>query len=127
MIPRIERQATPLKRFALPRRSKAFVPFDEQRNPDLALTYSNGYVTVEISHDALDAYIELTGDVPLPVVHDAETGDRRTYDARNKVRAVYDASAKIREVSTRSRDGLYVRVNFTDDVEPAVRPAGPAT
>ncbi len=114
MMRRIEREVSPLKRSDLARRRRAFFPLEEQTNPELALAYSNGYVTVEISQDAVDAYIDLNGDVPAPVVHDAQTGDRRTYDARHQVRVVYDGSKKIREVSTRSRDGLFVRVNFTD-------------
>ena len=116
---RIERSSAPLKRPVGPaRRRKSFTPFtpfEEQSRPDLALSYSNGYVTVEISHDALEAYMEMTGDVPLPVVDDSMSGDRRMYDARNRVRVVYDAEANLREISTRSRDGLFVRLNFTDD------------
>ncbi len=117
MMPRIERQGAPVKREALARRRKGFAPADDAHGPQLALAYSNGYVTVEISQEALDAYVEMTGDVPLPVVHDPETGDRRTYDARNKVSLIYDAAEKLREISKRSNDGLYVRINFaeTDD------------
>jgi len=115
MMPRIDRQTAPSRRVALTRRRKGFTPPADQRNPELALAYSNGYVTVEISQEALDAYIEMTGDVPLPVADDPETGDRRTYDARNQVRVVYDAGAKLREISKRSSDGLFVRINFTDD------------
>jgi hypothetical protein len=111
-MPRIERQTAPLKRVVPTRRRRGFVPPEDGRDPELALAYSNGYVTVEISQDALDAYIEMTGDVPLPVVNDPETGDRRTYDARNRVRVVYDAGANLREISTRSNDGLFVRINF---------------
>jgi hypothetical protein len=114
MMPRIERHAAPLKRVAPARRRKSFAPTPDERDPELALAYSNGYVTVEISQEALDAYIEMTGDVPLPMVSDPETGDRRTYDARNGVRVVYDADAKLREISTRNHDGLFVRINFTD-------------
>jgi len=114
MIRRVERESAPLKRLGLARKRIAFVPLDESRDPEIALAYSNGFVTVEISHDALDAYIEMTGDVPLPVVTDPETGDRRTYDSRNRVRAVYDRGAKLREVQTRSRDGLFIRVNFPE-------------
>jgi hypothetical protein len=117
MMPRIERQSAPLKRVALARRRKAFVSLDDRADPELALAYSNGYVTVEISQAAVDAFIEMTGDVPLPVIHDRQTGDRRAYDARNRVRAVYDAAAKLREISTRSRDGLFVRINFTGNAE----------
>jgi hypothetical protein len=122
-MPRVERQSTPLKRVALTRRRKAFVPRDDRSAPELALAYSNGYVTVEISRAALDAYIEMTGDVPLPVVCDPETGDRRAYDPRNKVRVVYDAGANLREISTRSRDGLFVRINFTGDAQGRAKPA----
>jgi hypothetical protein len=112
-MPRIERQSAPLKRVVPLRKRRSFAPADERRDAELALAYSNGYVTVEISQDALDAYVEMTGDVPLPVVEDAETGDRRTYDARNNVRVVYDSDAQLREISTRSSDGLFVRINFT--------------
>jgi hypothetical protein len=121
MMPRIERQSGPLRRVALTRRRQAFVPLDDRSDPELALAYSNGYVTVEISQAAVDAFIEMTGDVPLPVVSDPQTGDRRAYDARNRVRVVYDAGANLREISTRSRDGLFVRINFTGST--AARPA----
>lgn len=114
MIRRVERDSSPLKKLGLSRRREAFVPLEERRDPELALAYSNGFVTVEISHDALDAYIEMTGDVPLPVVRDNETGDKRTYDAKHKIRAIYDREAQLREVTTRSRDGLYIRVNFPE-------------
>jgi hypothetical protein len=114
VITRIERHATPLKRAAPTRRRRGFGQLADERDPELALAYSNGYVTVEISQEALEAYIALTGDVPLPVVDDPETGDRRTYDAKNKVRVVYDAGANLREISTRSSDGLFVRINFTE-------------
>jgi len=114
VMPRIERNSTTLKRVAPTRRRRGFAPLADERDPELALAYSNGYVTVEISQEALEAYIGLTGDVPLPVVDDLETGDRRTYDAKNKVRVVYDAGANLREISTRSSDGLFVRINFTE-------------
>ncbi len=116
-MPRIERGHAPLKRAAPARRRRSSTPLSDPHEPELALSYSNGFVTVEISHDAVDAYIEMTGDVPLPIVSDPETGDRRTYDARNRVRVVYDAAANLREISTRSKDGLFVRINFTSDVE----------
>lgn len=112
MIRRLEREPESPKKLGLARPRHVFVPVEESRDRDLALRYSNGFVTVEISHDALDAYVEMTGDVPLPVVTDGQTGDRRTYDARHRVRAVYDRDATLREVTTRSGDGLYVRVNF---------------
>ncbi len=118
MIRRVERNAAPVKQLGIARRGESLVPFEEQQNPDLALRYSNGFVTVEITHDALDAYIELTGDVPLPIVRDRKSGDRRTFDPRNRVRVVYDAKAKLREVMTRSRDGLFVRVNFPMRLDP---------
>jgi hypothetical protein len=117
MMSRIERPSTPPRRVALTRRRRTFVPLDDRSDPQLALAYSNGYVTVEISQAAVDAFIEMTGDVPLPVVRDPQTGDRRAYDPRNKVRVVYDAAAKLREISTRSRDGLFVRINFTGNAE----------
>jgi hypothetical protein len=115
MIPRIGRPPEPLKR--LPpsrRRAHPWPDRDSGAAPPLALAYSNGYVTVEISQAALDAYVEHNGDVPLPVSQDAETGDRRVYDAENRVRVVYDGDANVREVATRSNDGLFVRINFTD-------------
>ena len=120
MIRRVERNTAPLKKLGIVRRGDFLVPFEEQQNPDLALRYSNGFVTVEISHDALDRYIEMTGDVPLPVVRDRTSGDRRTFDPRNRVRVVYDGKAKLREVMTRSRDGLFVRVNFPARLDPAL-------
>jgi hypothetical protein len=112
---RIERAGSPLRQPSLERRRRIFAPVDDPQSPELALRYSNGYVTVEISYDALDAYINANGDVPLPLVEDRETGDWRAFDARNNVRVVADSSSVIREVSTRSRDGLHVRVNFIDD------------
>ncbi len=120
MIRRVERNTAPVKQLGIARRGDSLVPFEEQQNPDLALRYSNGFVTVEITHDALDAFIELTGDVPLPILRDRKTGDRRTFDPRNRVRVVYDAKAKLREVMTRSRDGLFVRVNFPMRLDPPV-------
>jgi hypothetical protein len=119
MIRRVERETAPLKRLGISRKREILVPLEESRDPELALNYSNGFVTVEISYDALDAYIDANGDVPLPVVTDRENGDRRTYDARHKVRVVYDREAKLREVSSRSRDGLYIRVNFPERGAPA--------
>ena len=76
---------------------------------DLALAYSNGFVTVEISHDALDRYVEEYGDVPLPLRTDSENGDRRVFDAKHNVRVIYDRDAQLREVNTRSREGLHVQ------------------
>lgn len=116
MIRRVERESSPLKKLGVSRRREAFFPVEERRDPELALSYSNGFVTVEISHDALDAFIEMTGDIPLPVEQDGKTGDKRSYDAKHKVRVVYDRAAKLREIQTRSRDGLYIRVNFPDRV-----------
>jgi hypothetical protein len=115
MMPRIGRHVAPLKPTGpLRKRKSGFAVVTDDRDPEVALSYSNGYVTVEISQAALDAYIDMTGDVPLPVAEDPETGDRRTYDARNNIRVVYDADANLREISTRSSDGLFVRINFTD-------------
>jgi len=102
----------PLRRLALRRAGSQLVPLDEQAAPLLALRYSNGFVTVEITYDALDRFIELTGDVPLPVAVDAETGDRRAYDATRGVRVIYDRFMRLSEVASQSRDGLVIRVNF---------------
>jgi hypothetical protein len=118
MTARIGRQSTVLKREALARRRLGFEPLAGEQAPEAALVYSNGYVTVRISQAALDAYIDENGDVPLPLVIDPETGDRRLYDARNAVRVVQDAGARLREVAKRSSDGLFVRINFTDDEGP---------
>jgi hypothetical protein len=115
MTSRIERQTTALRREASTRRRQGFALRADQHDAELALSYSNGYVTVEISHEALEAYIDMTGDVPLPVVVDPQTGERHIYDARNAVRVVHDAAARLREVSKRSSDGLFVRINFIDD------------
>ena len=52
MIPRIERSGEPLKREVLRRRRRPFAPSPSEQNPELALVYSNGYVTVEISQEA---------------------------------------------------------------------------
>jgi len=115
MIPRIGRPPEALKRLPPSRRRTQPWPDREPGDaPPLALAYSNGYVTVEISQAALDAYVEHNGDVPLPIVEDGETGDRRVYDVQNRVRVVYDGDANVREVATRSNDGLFVRINFTD-------------
>jgi hypothetical protein len=115
MIPRIERgregAASPARR-VLSRRAATLVPLQEEPAPRLALRYTNGFVTVEISHDALNAYINGHGDVPLPISVDDENGDRRAYDPRSGVRVIYDRCAKLREVRTKSRDGLSIRVNF---------------
>ncbi len=127
MIRRIEREPISVKRLRIERKNGNLVPVESpirDAEPELALRYSNGFVTVEISHDALDAFVDMTGDVPLPVAVDERSGDRRAYDARRKVRVVYDRLAHLREVTTRSRDGLYVRINVvgTPDI-----PAEPVT
>jgi hypothetical protein len=120
---RIERDHGQIRRIAPVRRRKPFAssnPFDDEphpavnSDPDLALAYSDGYVSVEISHDALDAYMEMTGEVPVPIAWDPRTGDRHVYDALHAVRVVYDAASTVREVSTRSHDGLFIRLNFTE-------------
>lgn len=112
MIRRIERDpVAPGRKLGVAKRAQGLVPvLEDRRAPELALRYSNGFVTVEITHDALDAYVEEFGDVPLPVQVDRETGDRRTYDARTKVRVVYDRDARLREITTRGRDGIFVRL-----------------
>ena len=112
MIRRVDRSTSPPRKLGVRRRATGLSPFEERRDPELALAYSNGFVTVEISHDALDRYVETFGDVPLPVRDDRETGDRRVYDAKNNVRAIYDREAHLAEITTRSREGLHVRINF---------------
>ena len=112
MIRRIEPSPQPLRKLGLARRAASLVPFEEQRDPDLALQYSNGFVTVEISYDALDRYIEMYGDVPLPIRRDPDTGDKRTWDNKNKVKVIYDREMHLREITSRTREGLHVRVNF---------------
>jgi hypothetical protein len=129
MIRRVERDgggAAGLRRLAVARRASHLVPVEEAFGSALALRYSNGFVTVEISHDALDAFIDYAGDVPLPIAVDEETGDRRAYDPRSGVRVIYDRRARLREVTTKSRDGLYIRVNFPARLENgAAAPAEP--
>jgi hypothetical protein len=123
MIRRLDRDRTaPLRRLAVSKRKQLLETVYENRDtPELALRYTNGFVTVEISHDAVDAYAVAHGDVPLPIHVDAETGDRRTYDAFSRVRVIYDREARLREVTTRGRDGLYVRFTL---LERAARPDG---
>lgn len=123
MIRRIERDApAPLRRLGVTRRADGLVPVVEGREaPELALRYGNGFVTVEVSFDAVDRYVEAYGDVPLPIRVDPETGDRRAYDRKTKVRVVYDRDARLREVTTRGRDGVFVRVNIVPD-PPAPEP-----
>ena len=117
MIRRIERPGTlPLRKLGVAKRAQGLVPFVEDRNaPELALRYSNGFVTVEISYDAVDAFVDEFGDVPLPVYVDPQTGDRRTFDAKTRVRVIYDRGARLREVTTRGRDGVYVRLTVLPD------------
>jgi hypothetical protein len=112
VIRRVERQSLPARKLGVRRRATGLAPFEESKNPELALWYSNGFVTVEVSHDALDKYVETYGDVPLPVRADAESGDKRVFDAKHNVRVIYDRDAQLREVNTRSREGLHVRINF---------------
>jgi hypothetical protein len=112
VIRRVERAPLPARKLGLKKRATRLAPFEESRSPELALAYSNGFVTVEISHDALDRYVEEYGDVPLPVREDPKNGDRRVFDAKHNVRVIYDREAQLREVNTRSREGLHVRINF---------------
>lgn len=123
MIRRVEREPQPLRQLGLARRAAALVPVEESRDPDLALQYSNGFVTVEITYDALDRYIELYGDVPLPIRRDKETGDKRTWDSKNKVKVIYDREMHLREITSRTREGLHVRVNFPSIVAAGERGA----
>jgi hypothetical protein len=117
VIRRIERgPAFPARNLGVAKRPEGLVPVVEEREtPELALRYSNGFVTVEISYDAVDEYVEAYGDVPLPVFVDRETGDRRTFDPRSRVKVIYDRDARLREVTTRGRDGLYVRLTVLPD------------
>lgn len=133
MIRRIERpEVAPPKRLGLRRRPTGLAPVLEERGtPELALRYSNGFVTVEITHDAVERYVEQHGDVPLPIELDGETGDRRTYDHKSRVRVVYDGQARLREITTRGRDGLYIRLTVVPEPPaaedaPAVDEALPA-
>jgi len=112
VIRRIEPGPPALRKLGLARRAASLVPFEESRDPELALQYSNGFVSVEISYDALDRYVELYGDVPLPIRRDKETGDKRTWDNKNKVKVIYDREMHLREITSRTREGLHVRVNF---------------
>jgi hypothetical protein len=112
VIRRVERQSLPARKLGVKKRAAKLAPFEESVNPEIALAYSNGFVSVEISHDALDRYVEEYGDVPLPVRADRENGDKRVFDAKHNVRVIYDRDAHIREVNTRSREGLHVRINF---------------
>jgi hypothetical protein len=112
LIRRVERQTLPARKLGLRRRAAHLTSFEETVNPELALAYSNGFVTVEISHDALDRYVEEYGDVPLPLRTDPQTGDKRVFDAKHNVRVIYDRDAQVREINSRSREGLHVRINF---------------
>jgi hypothetical protein len=114
MIRRIEgeRPSQVQRKLALRRTGEGLVPLTDNVSPLLALRYSNGFVTVEITYDALDRYIDLTGDIPLPVTNDPETGDRRSYDGTRGVKVIYDRLMNLREVTSQSRDGLTIRVNF---------------
>jgi hypothetical protein len=114
MIRRIEgeRPSQVQRKLALRRTGTELVPLVDNAAPLLALRYSNGFVTVEVSYDALDRFIDLTGDIPLPMHDDPETGDRRCYDAKRGVKVIYDRRLQLREVTSQSRDGLTIRVNF---------------
>jgi hypothetical protein len=114
MIRRIEgeRPSQVQRKLALRRTGTELVPLVDTAAPLLALRYTNGFVTVEVSYDALDRYIDMTGDIPLPVHEDPETGDRRCYDGKRGVRVIYDRRLQLREVTSQSRDGLTIRVNF---------------
>ncbi|MBV8149940.1 MAG: hypothetical protein JOY59_00155 [Candidatus Eremiobacteraeota bacterium] len=114
MIRRIEgeRPSQVQRKLALRRTGTELVPLVDSGAPLLALRYSNGFVTVEVSYDALDRFIDLTGDIPLPVNVDPQTGDRRSYDSSRGVKVIYDRLLNLREVTSQSRDGLTIRVNF---------------
>ncbi|MBV8424827.1 MAG: hypothetical protein JO349_06525 [Candidatus Eremiobacteraeota bacterium] len=114
MIRRIEgeRPSQVSRKLALRRTGTELVPLVDNVSPLLALRYSNGFVTVEVSYDALDRFIDLTGDIPLPVTMDPETGDRKAFDWTRGVKVIYDRKMQLREVTSQSRDGLTIRVNF---------------
>lgn len=114
MIRRIEgeRPSQVNRKLALRRTGTELAPLTDSAAPLLALRYSNGFVTVEISYDAVDRFIDLTGDIPLPVTSDPETGDRRSFDWSRGVKVIYDRTMNLREVTSQSRDGLTIRVNF---------------
>jgi len=114
MIRRIEgeRPSQVSRKLALQRTGTTIAPLEDTAAPLLALRYSNGFVTVEISYDALDRFIDLTGDIPLPIHEDAETGDRRCFDWKRGIKVIYDRRMQLREVTSQSRDGLTIRVNF---------------
>jgi hypothetical protein len=124
MIRRIERPPSfPPRRLGISRRNQRLEPVVEDfAFPELALRYSNGFVTVEITHDAVDAYVEEHGDVPLPVYVDPQNGDRRTFDPESRVRVVYDREAHLREVTTRGRDGQFVRLTVLPSAIADTRP-----
>jgi hypothetical protein len=126
MIRRIERPPSfPPRRLGISRRNQRLEPVVEDFDfPELALRYSNGFVTVEITHDAVDAYVEENGDVPLPVHVDPQNGDRRTFDPKSRVRVVYDREAHLREVTTRGRDGQFVRLTVLPRAIAAAGPEG---
>jgi hypothetical protein len=128
MIRRIERPPSfPPRRLGISRRNQRLEPVVEDFDfPELALRYSNGFVTVEITHDAVDAYVEEHGDVPLPVYVDPQNGDRRTFDPKSRVRVVYDREAHLREVTTRGRDGQFVRLTVLPSAiaDPRPEPGG---
>ena len=114
MIRRIEgeRPAPVRRKLALRLTGSQLLPVLDGSVPLLALRYSNGFVTVEISYDALDKFIDKTGDIPLPSVVDEETGDRRAYDVTRGVKVIYDRKLQLREVASQTSDGLTIRVNF---------------
>jgi hypothetical protein len=114
MIRRIEgeRPAPVRRKLALSLSGSQLVPLLDGSVPLLALRYSNGFVTVEVSYDALEKFIELTGDIPLPITVDEETGDRRAYDGTRGVKVIYDRKMQLREVASQTSDGLTIRVNF---------------
>lgn len=120
---RVERD-TGLQRggpLAVSQRGANLVPVERPQPTFLALAYSNGFVTVEITHEAVDLFVENNGSVPLPFETDEQSGDRRAFSRKHGVRAVYDRTAKLREVTMSGRDGLLIRVNFPSDDEAPAR------
>ncbi len=111
MIRRLDHEpAVPPRKVVVARRNAHLeAVVDDRPAPELALRYSNGFVTVEITHDALDAYVEANGGSSLPVYADEQIGDRRTGGAQSRTRVIYDREARLRDV-TRSRESHYVRL-----------------
>lgn len=119
IVRRVERDVALARNrpLAVAQRGANLVALAQPKPQFLALAYSNGFVTVEITHEAVDLLVEQNGSVPLPFEEDGSSGDRKTYSRKHGVRAVYDRQARLREVTMSGRDGLMIRVNFPDASE----------